>query len=392
VLLVDSAGRPLARLSDMGTDEVRYPVFSPDGATLAVLTASELYIWDLAELRRRLREIGLDWSDAPIPERAAMPPPAVRLVGLTRITPATQVSKAELANAALALTANPFDPDANLLLGQFTANVLRDHAAAADRFRLATLALPDSPVAHHDRIEAEWKVARWKEVVEACDEYVRSGGTPDDDWGPQLRYYRGTALQQLGKHADALKEFVKLAEGKTPVRCAAREAAAVSKVALKRPKEGIDIDLKEALAESDGNAARRAEYLLLFPPGGKLDVRLTAHALEVATRGMQQGRGGSMAYPVYLLALHRAGRSAEADKVVPADVLPATGPAGVVAALYVRAMSQFALKKTEAATTLATAARRAGELKTATPHERFLLDQFRNQAEEAFETGSEKAK
>ncbi len=63
------------------------------------------------------------------------------------------------------------------------------------------------------------------------------------------------------------------------------------------------------------------------PPGGKLDVRLTAHALEVATRGMQQGRGGSMVYPVYLLALHRAGRSAEADKGVPADVLPATGPA-----------------------------------------------------------------
>lgn len=44
-------------------------VFSPDSSQLAVTANNRIHLWDLRTIRRRLRELDLDW-DAP-----AYPPP-----------------------------------------------------------------------------------------------------------------------------------------------------------------------------------------------------------------------------------------------------------------------------------------------------------------------------
>ncbi len=74
IQILDTATfRPLAELRMPGDDSATELCFSPDGMTLAIpsRTGQRIYVWDLRAARAALRELGLDWSAAPIPP---MPP------------------------------------------------------------------------------------------------------------------------------------------------------------------------------------------------------------------------------------------------------------------------------------------------------------------------------
>ena len=75
IVLVDTAsGAPLAELETRGHAPISALAFAPDGRFLAAGTQRHsVFVWDLAEHRRALRELQLDWS-GPCPEPAVVAP------------------------------------------------------------------------------------------------------------------------------------------------------------------------------------------------------------------------------------------------------------------------------------------------------------------------------
>jgi tetratricopeptide (TPR) repeat protein len=68
-LVIPETGQELARLTIPEADYL-YPIcFTPDTRHLAVVALSSqvLYLFDLAALRKELRELGLDWDHSPVP-------------------------------------------------------------------------------------------------------------------------------------------------------------------------------------------------------------------------------------------------------------------------------------------------------------------------------------
>jgi WD40 repeat protein len=65
VRLVEIAtGRELATLTVPHPELIEWMCFSPDGRRLAVAYGNDLvHLWDLQQLRARLAEMGLDWTD-----------------------------------------------------------------------------------------------------------------------------------------------------------------------------------------------------------------------------------------------------------------------------------------------------------------------------------------
>ncbi len=71
--------KPVFEFDTPDSGPVNHLAFSPDGSKLAMASVHRrLFLWDLRAARVGLRELGLDWSDAPIP--AAAPQPSLRLV------------------------------------------------------------------------------------------------------------------------------------------------------------------------------------------------------------------------------------------------------------------------------------------------------------------------
>ena len=63
--LIDAVtGRTIARLEDPHGDLSTWHGFTPDGTQLVVVTrhACAIHIWDLRAIRRRLKEMNLDWD------------------------------------------------------------------------------------------------------------------------------------------------------------------------------------------------------------------------------------------------------------------------------------------------------------------------------------------
>lgn len=63
-----NTGETLAALESPAPQAVYYLGFSPQGNLLAVIGSSAVQLWDLAEIRRELKTLGLDWHLPPIPD------------------------------------------------------------------------------------------------------------------------------------------------------------------------------------------------------------------------------------------------------------------------------------------------------------------------------------
>jgi serine/threonine protein kinase/WD40 repeat protein len=63
-LVETASGRTVARLTDPDGDRATWQAFTPDGTRLVVLAgySSAVHIWDLRAIRRRLKQMNLDWD------------------------------------------------------------------------------------------------------------------------------------------------------------------------------------------------------------------------------------------------------------------------------------------------------------------------------------------
>jgi hypothetical protein len=85
-LVRTATGKEVARLTAPEQTRLLPQCFTPDGSQLITvgLESEALHIFDLRAIRRQLRELGLDWSDEPLPkpaDKVSPPPLNVRVVG-----------------------------------------------------------------------------------------------------------------------------------------------------------------------------------------------------------------------------------------------------------------------------------------------------------------------
>src|SRR5262249_51774289 len=67
-----ATGRTVARLEDPHGDPASWQGFAPDGTQLVVLSgrASAIHVWDFRAIRRRLKDMNLDWNWPEFPPEA----------------------------------------------------------------------------------------------------------------------------------------------------------------------------------------------------------------------------------------------------------------------------------------------------------------------------------
>jgi hypothetical protein len=85
-LVRTTTGKEVARLTAPEQTRLKPQCFTPDGSQLITWgdESRALHIFDLRAIRQQLRELGLDWSDEPLPapaEKRSPPPLDVRVVG-----------------------------------------------------------------------------------------------------------------------------------------------------------------------------------------------------------------------------------------------------------------------------------------------------------------------
>ncbi|MBX9628338.1 MAG: hypothetical protein K2X82_31350, partial [Gemmataceae bacterium] len=382
VLVTDAGGRPLARLPVAGGGRARQPLFSPDGRTLAVLTGADLHLWDLPAVREGLREVGLDWADDQPPPPG--PPPSaaeVRVAGAHRLRAGWRSLEAFVyAPAHLAL--NPTGPDGHLWLGLYLARERNDPEAAIPALNLATLADPDLPTAYQARIEAYWKLGRWADLLADADRYREVCGP--GRWEPERRYYRGAALQQLGRHREAVAELTAALDGGASggVRGLALEARAISLYATNQQSRAREDLAAAKLEKADkGALVARLQYLLFFPPGGRLNRNVALYARDVA-QGLAAD-GGAYEAALNALALIRINTtSSMLDGLRAIDRLsglPSTRSYQV--GWFAAAIGHHRRDNPERARQAWDRAERAAkDFPPAAPYERFLLNRLRTEA------------
>jgi Flp pilus assembly protein TadD len=157
ILLAEAdTGRELARLEQSDSVRSGWMDFSPDGSKLLVTWNDKPYIsiWDLAELRRRLAQMGLDWDAPPIEPTtpplarlAPIPPPFVVDKGdLEDWTKTLQSGTREeqLAICERRLRAYPDDADIRRFRSRLLANAGRAAEALAD-IEAALAQYPEDP-------------------------------------------------------------------------------------------------------------------------------------------------------------------------------------------------------------------------------------------------------
>jgi hypothetical protein len=171
VRLVDPAtGRDFARLPAAGTPYC----FSPDGSQLVTDAGRDgaFQVWDLREIRRQLKEMGLDW------DRPSYPPPS----------DSARPLRVRVLAAEPPLPSKEADARAYLERGLLFVQLRRYPGATADFIRASTLD-PERPP--------------WEEVVSGYSQAIERN--PQD---AEAYFVRGQVRRQfLGKWAEAIQDW-----------------------------------------------------------------------------------------------------------------------------------------------------------------------------------------
>jgi WD40 repeat protein/tetratricopeptide (TPR) repeat protein len=207
VRLVDPAtGRELARLPAAGTP----CCFSPDGSQLVTYGGRDgaFQVWDLREIRRQLKEMGLDWdrSSYPPPSSDSARPLRVRVLAAEPPPPSNELDAQAYRERGLVYVqlrlyriaiadfnrARALDPER-----LSWEEVVRSYSQAIERY-------PQDTEAYFQRGQARRQLAQWAEAIQDWAEAVRL--QPDNaGWHSAL----GTAYAQLGHWDKAAAEYAK---------------------------------------------------------------------------------------------------------------------------------------------------------------------------------------
>jgi serine/threonine protein kinase/WD40 repeat protein/tetratricopeptide (TPR) repeat protein len=216
VRLVDPAtGREFARLPAAGTPYC----FSPDSSQLVTDAGRDgsFQVWDLREIRRHLKEVGLDWDRRPYPRPTpdSAGPLRVRVLAAETPPPSNELDAQAYRERALVyirlrhfqlaminfLRARKLDPER-----LSWEDVVRSYSQAIERH-------PEDAEAYYERGQARRQLGQWAEVAQDWAEAVRL--QPDNaEWHSAL----GPAYARLGQWDKAAAEFAKVDLWARPLR------------------------------------------------------------------------------------------------------------------------------------------------------------------------------
>jgi serine/threonine protein kinase/WD40 repeat protein len=150
-LVRTATGKEVARLTAPEQTRLWPQCFTPDGLQLITVghESEALHIFDLRAIREQLRELGLDWSDEPLPPASDVPPapPEVRVVGAELLGR----NPMELNNEAWVLVTGPAGK--------------RDPSKALKLIQEAVKLLPDDPTLLNTLGVVQYRNGQYKEAV-----------------------------------------------------------------------------------------------------------------------------------------------------------------------------------------------------------------------------------
>jgi serine/threonine protein kinase/WD40 repeat protein len=222
-LIEPDSGREVARLS--GPEPTRYqPVAMTTDGTRLIATGSgskALYVWDLRQLRARLKEMELDWE---WPEFPAVDQPK------------------EAGKYAFRI-ASP--PNVRVDAGFFKQPVLRDDRQAIAVYSLALALCPLNPPAYLERARAHWRMKRYQSARDDLEKLLALG---TDFVGPErqlallcnnVAWHEVTVAKAEGRAVLALS-LAKKADELEPYNGYYRNTLGVAYYRLGRYQEAVD--------------------------------------------------------------------------------------------------------------------------------------------------------
>jgi len=275
-------GKEIARINIPDQTRLDPEAFSPDGALLYAKGSEDHrhYHWDLRLIRRQLAELGLDMDLPPYPEpeerTKRWPVPLdVTVHGADLATDVEKLRQHELAQAALACRANPFDAEAHLQLGAIASRDGRWKEAFV-HLSVARALRPEDFEVRRLRAWAALRVNQWEEAVADADWVLRK--QPEQLHALQARSH---ALQHLGRHADAVTDLTALLRFYPQASNLYRQRAR-SYDAL-HDRAHADADRQKAIEAEpkEPKEINSRAWRLLTGPGGQRDPVL---ALELARK------------------------------------------------------------------------------------------------------------
>ncbi len=302
VLLADAAtGRELARLTTLRSVNPAPLVFSPDGTKLIASTNQKtVLVWDLRQIRDRLKERGLEWDVPPNPTApdslAAMGPVlpvrAIRVVGEVLEPQARRAAELAEMNRRLAVT--PDDAEALIYRGWLFTRQQKWPEAIADLEHRLQLRPGDSaddcllgeayqetgqlaaalsafsrlleraPEDHQARFQRGLLALNLAQPRLAADDFRRVLAVePDMD---RARYRRAQALTRLGQYDEVMADLDILIP-KAPVNDALYELRGIVRGALgDRDQARADREKARSLVPKDWMTLNNRAWILATGP------------------------------------------------------------------------------------------------------------------------------
>jgi WD40 repeat protein len=269
-------------LEDPHGDRAGWIGFSPDGAWLAVVAPDNkcVHVWDLRLLRRRLAEVGLDWTWPAL--RPGPPPSAVPrfVVDAGELDPTSARRKAE-----------------------------------------------EPPRPAFARREGEQP----RQTIERASAALR--GNPDD---VEAYHHRGHAHEKLGDFARAVADFTEALQ-RRPEDAHFLACRGAGRLRLRHYQDGIaDLERALTLKIAPAEAAAVCDRLAWLRVAGPADLRDARKALPLAERAVRLWAANADYQRTLALACYRLGRLDEARRAAQTSDARATRPSALTA--YVQAM------------------------------------------------------
>jgi eukaryotic-like serine/threonine-protein kinase len=206
-LLNPATGREIARLTDPNQDPANFLLFTPDGRRLVAVSkvGRAVHVWDLAQLRDGLGELGLDWdapSYPPAPSVTALAPIVVDAEGLRQPLPSELPPKDAIATYTLAIALSAYNPEAHFRRGIARAQ-LRDWRGALDDLATAIRLNPGQVRYHQIRSQVCQRLEKYDLLLDDLERLlVLEPG--DSNVLNSLAWILATGPQRLRDPAKAL--------------------------------------------------------------------------------------------------------------------------------------------------------------------------------------------
>ena len=334
IRLVEVAtGREIARLEDPELSTGRVAM-TPDGTKLITPNKDGVRVWDLRLIRTELTKLGLDWDAPPFPQETKSEAAVkVSFVGAELLDPDSTMNKTQRLFA-------PWLKGSKADAGDYLARAdelirlgwhdlaLRDYDATIRRF-------PKLTEARMHRGLERFRRAQWRAAAEDFNAVLE--GDPNDPSRGPARSRLAWAYSELGRHADAAAELVKLLET-SPTSWQAEDRAGLLLLRAEfydragtSDQARTDRDLAAKAFPKLSEAANSRAWQWLMPKPDQRpqeNWRFVPAALLLARKAVELAPNDPLIQNTLGVALYRSGQYAEAKGVLETGLARGKWPAG----------------------------------------------------------------